>query len=49
MGICGSEENVIDVVWFVHFFGVECSKGTIIWYDDTVDSYGRGRLIRKKV
>ena len=28
---------------------MEGSKGTVIWYDDTVDSDGRGRLIRKKV
>ena len=33
----------------MHLFGVESRKGPVIWYDDTVDSIGRGRMVRKKV
>ena len=49
VGICGSKENILEVIWFVHFFGVESRKGPVIWYDDTVDSIGRGRMVRKTV
>ncbi len=49
VGICGSKENILKVIWFVHFFGVESRKGLVIWYDDIVDSIGRGRMVRKNV
>ncbi len=49
MGVGGIESNIMDVVWFMHFFGVEGKLGTVVWYEDTVDSDGRGRLVRKKV
>jgi hypothetical protein len=49
VGVCGSKENIVDIIWFVYFFGEESRKGPVIWYDDTWDSDGRGRVVRKKV
>ncbi len=30
MGIDGSTSNIMDVVWFIHFFGVDSKLGTVI-------------------
>ncbi len=49
MGVGGVESKIIDVDWCMHFFGVEHKLGTVIWYEDAVDSDGWGRLVREKV